>query len=172
MFRLNKLTDYAVVLMTHIATTPEPSLHTARELAEGTELPLTTVGKVLRGLLDHHLVTSHRGMKGGYTLARPAREISIAQIIGAFEGPIGFTECNTTPGCCDLEPSCTVRYNSGVIGKALQHALESIRLADLTKPMHESAAGRNGTVSITFGSGENHNEHDQHHHSRPYQPRI
>lgn len=171
MFRLNKLTDYAVVVMTHIASTPEPSLHTARELAEATLLPLATVGKVLRGLLDHHLVTSHRGMKGGYTLARPAREISIAQIIGAFEGPIGFTECNTTPGCCDLEPSCTVRYNSGVIGKALQHALEGIRLSDLTQPMHESGRRNGGTVSITFGSGAN-NEHDQQHHSRPHQPRI
>ena len=171
MFRLNKLTDYAVVLMNYIASTPAPSLHTARELAGGTQLPLTTVGKVLRGLLDHHLVTSHRGMKGGYALSRPAREISVAEIIGAFEGPIGFTECNTTPGCCDLEPSCTVRYNSGVIGKALQHALEGIRLSDLTKPMHESGRRNGGTVSITFGSGAN-NEHDQHHHSRPHQPRI
>lgn len=171
MFRLNKLTDYAVVVMTHMARSPEPSLHTARELAGGTQLPPATVGKVLRALLDHRLVTSHRGMKGGYALARPAREISVAQIISAFEGPIGFTECNTAPGCCDLEPSCTVRYNSGVIGKALQHALESIRLSDLTKPMHESSTGSGRTVSITFGSGEN-NEHDQHHHSRPYQPRI
>jgi len=170
MFRLNKLTDYAVVLMTHIAITPEPSLHTARELAEGTQLPLATVGKVLRVLLDHRLVISHRGMKGGYTMARPAREISVAQIIGAFEGPIGFTECNTTPGCCDLERSCTVRYNSGVIGKALQHALEGIRLSDLTKPMHESGTRNGGTISITVSPGEN-NEHDQHH-SRPYQPRI
>ncbi len=171
MFRLNKLTDYGVVLMTYIASTPEPSLHTARELAGGTQLPLATVGKVLRGLLDHHLVTSHRGMKGGYALARQAREISVADIIGAFEGPIGFTECNTTPGCCDLEPSCTVRFNSRVIGKALQHALEGIRLSDLTKPMHESGSRNGGTVSITFGSGAN-NEHDQHHHSRPHQPRI
>jgi FeS assembly SUF system regulator len=171
MFRLNKLTDYAVVVMTYIARSPEPSLHTARELAGGTQLPPATVGKVLRALLDHRLVTSHRGMKGGYALSRPAREISLAQIIGAFEGPIGFTECNTTPGCCDLESSCNVRYNSGVIGKALQHALENIRLSDLTKPMHESATGGSGgTVSITFGSGDN-NEHHQHH-SRPHQPRI
>lgn len=156
--------------MTYVARSPEPSLHTARELAAGTQLPSATVGKVLRGLLDHRLVISHRGMKGGYALARPAREISLAEIIGAFEGPIGFTECNTTPGCCDLERSCTVRYNSGVIGKALQHALQGIRLSDLTKPMHESGSGGGGTVSITFGSGEN-NEHNQHH-SRPYQPRI
>ena len=171
MFRLNKLTDYAIVLMTHIAHSPDDSLHTAREMGAGTDLRLATVGKVLRGLLDHHLVISHRGMKGGYALARPAREISVAEIIGAFEGPIGFTECNTTPGCCDLEPSCTVRHNSGVIGKALQHALEGIRLSDLTKPMRESGSRNGGTVSITFGSGENNNEHHQHH-SRPHQPRL
>ncbi len=171
MFRLNKLTDYAIVLMTHIAHCPASSLHSARELAEGTQLPLTTVGKVLRELLDHGLVTSHRGTKGGYALARSAADITVAEIIGAFEGPIGFTECNTTPGCCDLEPSCTVRYNSGVIGKALQHALEGIRLSDLTKPMHEGGTGGSRTVSITFGSGEN-DEHDDQHHSRPYQPRI
>jgi len=170
MFRLNKLTDYAIVVMTHIATSPPASLHTARELAAHTQLPLATVGKVLRGLLDRHLVISHRGVKGGYALSRQAKEISLAEIIGAFEGPIGFTACNTTPGCCDLERSCSVRYNSGVIGKALQHALEGIRLSDLTKPMQESSGGDGSTVSITFGSGEN-NEHHQHH-SRPYQPRI
>jgi FeS assembly SUF system regulator len=154
MLRLNKLTDYAIVLMTYIASTREPSLHSARELALGTQLPVATVGKVLRELLDHRLLTSHRGMKGGYTLARSADEISVAEIITALEGPVGFTECNTTPGCCDLEPSCTVRYNSAVIGRALQDALENIRLSDLTKPLHLAATGVGGkNVMITFGSG-------------------
>ena len=83
MFRLNKLTDYAVVVMTHMARSPEPSLHTARELAGGTLLPAATVGKVLRTLLDHRLLTSHRGMNGGYALARPAREVSVAEVIDA-----------------------------------------------------------------------------------------
>ena len=154
MLRLNKLTDYAIVLMTYIASTREPSLHSARELALGTQLPVATVGKVLRELLDHRLLTSHRGMKGGYTLARSADEISVAAIITALEGPVGFTECNTTPGCCDLEPSCTVRYNSAVIGRALQDALENIRLSDLTKPLHLATAGVGGkNIMITLGSG-------------------
>lgn len=155
MFRLNKLTDYAVVVMTYIASSPEASLHSARELAEGTQLPMATVGKILRELLDHGLLVSHRGKKGGYALARRAREISVAEIIAALEGPIGFTECNTTRGCCDLEPSCTVRNNSGVIGRTLQRALEGIRLSDLTRPLHavnSAMAGRN-IVSISLGSG-------------------
>jgi FeS assembly SUF system regulator len=155
MLRLNKLTDYAIVLMTHMADSPEASLHSARELAEGTQLPEATVGKILRELLDHGLVVSHRGAKGGYTLARGSRDISVADIIAALEGPIGFTECNTSPGYCDLEPSCTVRHNSGVIGRTLQRALQNIRLSDLTRPLHmatTATAGKN-FVSITLGSG-------------------
>ncbi len=155
MLRLNKLTDYAVVLMTYIASSPEPSLHSARELAEGTQLPVATVGKILRELLDHGLVVSHRGVKGGYALARDSDEISVAEIIAALEGPIGFTECNATPGSCDLEPSCTVRYNSGVIGRTLQRALANIRLSDLTRPLHLVATGNSdrSVVSITLDSG-------------------
>jgi len=155
MFRLNKLTDYAIVLMTYIASSSEPSLHSARELSKGTQLPEPTVGKILRGLLDHGLVVSHRGVKGGYALARGAEKISVAEIISAFEGPVGFTECNITPGCCDLEPSCTIRYNSGVIGRTLKDALENIRLSDMTKPLRMAATGSEGSnvVSITWGSG-------------------
>jgi FeS assembly SUF system regulator len=155
MFRLNKLTDYAIVVMRHIASSPEPSLHSARELAAGTHLPDATVGKILRELLDHGLVVSHRGVRGGYALARAASDISLAEIIAALEGPIGFTECNTAPGLCDLEPSCTVRYNSRIIGRMLQQALQNIRLSDLTMPLHLAATGASGrnVVSITSGSG-------------------
>jgi FeS assembly SUF system regulator len=152
MLRLNKLTDYAIVLMTYIAGSPEP-MHSARELAASTHLPEATVGKILRQLLDYGLVVSHRGMKGGYTLGRSAGEISVAEIISALEGPVGFTECNTTPGCCDLEPSCTVRHNSAVIGRTLQRALENIRLSDLTRPLHVAAVASNNIVAITLGSG-------------------
>ncbi len=157
MLRLNKLTDYAIVLMTHIATSPESALHSARELATGTQLPPATVGKILRALLDHDLVVSHRGAHGGYTLARRPGEISLAEIIAALEGPIGFTECNTEKGCCELESSCSVRYNSAVIGRTLQQALQSIRLADLAQPLRLAAAAPDGktVVSITLVSGRN-----------------
>ena len=155
MLRLNKLTDYAIVLMTHIASTPDPALHSMRAIAEGTQLPLTTVGKILRELLEHRLVVSHRGTKGGYALARDAQEISVAEIVAALEGPIGFTECNTAAGCCELEPSCSIRHNSGVIGRTLRRALENIRLSDLTKPLNLAATGNinSGMVSITLSSG-------------------
>ncbi len=153
MFRLNKLTDYAIVLMTYIASTPEPALHSARELAAGTQLPEATVGKILRELLDHGLVVSHRGVKGGYTLARQSDEITVAEIIAALEGPIGFTECNSSPGCCDFQPSCTIQSNSALIGRMLHRALQDIRLSDLIHPLHLPVKTDRGIVSITSAAG-------------------
>lgn len=154
MFRLNKLTDYGILLMTRVAVHEGERLHTARDLAAETRVPLPTVVKILRLLLDRGLLVSHRGVKGGYTLARAAESISAADIIEALEGPIGFTECSTTPGCCELERSCGVRGNSQVISRALSRALGGITLADLTKPMRlGSPDAPNVLTSITLTSG-------------------
>jgi FeS assembly SUF system regulator len=143
MFRLNKLTDYGIVLMAHVARTSLPGSeetpHTARSLAEATRLPLPTVGKLLRQLSDAGLLSSHRGVKGGYNLARQASTISVADIILALEGPIGFTECSVVPGLCEMERSCSIKINSQIIGDALRDALEHVMLADLNHqmPQHE-----------------------------------
>ena len=81
MFRLNKLTDYGIVLMAHVARSPEHTPHTARSLAKETRVPLPTVAKLLRQLHDAELLVSHRGMKGGYNLARDAGDISVSDIV-------------------------------------------------------------------------------------------
>ena len=153
MFRLNKLTDYGIVLMSYVASRPHLSLHTAREMAAGTKMHSATVGKIVRELVDHGLLVSQRGVKGGYALARPSETISIADIIDALEGPVGFTECYSTPGCCELETSCTVRSNSQVISRALRRTLEEIRLTDLIRPLHLTRATGDSVVSITLSSG-------------------
>ena len=139
MFRLNKLTDYGIVLMAHVARGDERMPHTARSLSEATKLPLPTVGKLLRQLSDSGLLSSHRGVKGGYNLARSAEGISVADIILALEGPIGFTECSVVPGLCEMERSCSIKINSQIIGDALRDALEHVMLSNLIKqmPPHE-----------------------------------
>jgi FeS assembly SUF system regulator len=139
MFRLNKLTDYGIVLMAHVARSAEDTPHTARSLAQDTRLPLPTVGKLMRQLSEHGLLTSHRGVNGGYNLARPAASISVADIILALEGPIGFTECSVVAGLCEMERSCSIKINSQIIGEALRDALERVTLAELNQqmPQHE-----------------------------------
>jgi Rrf2 family protein len=94
---------------------------------------------LMRQLSEHGLLTSHRGVNGGYNLARPAADISVADIILALEGPIGFTECSVVAGLCEMERSCSIKINSQIIGEALRDALERVTLAELNQqmPQHE-----------------------------------
>jgi len=156
MFRLNKLADYALVVMQYVATHPNEPPYTARSLAKATHVPAPTVVKVLKGLLDHDLLVSHRGVKGGYAPARPATQISIAEIIEAIEGPMGFTECAIAPGRCDLEGRCRIQANTRIIGEMMHQTLKSISLSDLTalRSIATRVPNRESLVtSITLRSG-------------------
>ena len=132
MLRLNKLSDYALVVMQYVSSHPASALHTTRELAKATHLPTTTVVKLLKLLLDADLLTSRRGVNGGYTLSRSASQISITAIIEAVEGRMGFTECQTSPGLCDLEGRCRIQVNARIISEMICQTLSAISLADLT----------------------------------------
>ncbi|MFB3813056.1 MAG: SUF system Fe-S cluster assembly regulator [Terriglobales bacterium] len=147
MIRLSKLTDYGILLMTQIARYPERPLHTARDLAAETQIPLPTVSKILKALANGGLLISHRGVKGGYSLVRAPQEISVGQIITVLEGPIGVTECGGVPGLCDMEPHCPMSANWRVISHALRQALENVTLPDLLHPLQAVASRNNFFIS-------------------------
>jgi FeS assembly SUF system regulator len=137
MVRLGKLTDYGLVLMTCIAKGQGAPIRTARDLARESRLPLSTVSKVLKGLLQSGLLISHRGIKGGYVLARDPHEISVLEMIAALEGPMALTECSTdVTGLCNLEQGCPIKSNQQIINQAVRGVLEKVTLSDLMEPMH------------------------------------
>ena len=101
-----------------------------------TQIPEPTASKVLKRLTRAGVVASHRGAKGGYTLARPARDIGIHQVIEALEGPIAVTECSdeSSDSLCEYETNCGVRANWQRINIAVQTALSQVTLADMARP--------------------------------------
>jgi len=135
MLRISKLTDYGIVILTHMAR-DERAVHSARDIASRSELPLPTVSKVLKMLGRAGLLVSHRGVKGGWSLARPPKKISVAEIITAIEGPIALTECSTDcPVRCDLEPVCPVRDNWRKINHVICNALENLSLFQMGREL-------------------------------------
>jgi FeS assembly SUF system regulator len=140
MIRIGRLTDYGIVLMTHVAANPVD--HSAAEIATEARLPLPTVSKLLRLLAKEGLLVSHRGVKGGYSLARPAEQISVAGIISAIEGPVALTLCTTVEhnGDCELEGCCPVQGHWQKINRAVRSALEDVTLADIVGPQPRPAA--------------------------------
>ena len=139
--RLTKLSDYGIVLLTFFARESERALYTARDLADESGLPLPTVSKILKALVRAELLASHRGVKGGYSLARLPNEISVAQIIGAIDGPIAVTDCSTHKAhLCDIERAWPVRRNWQHINAAVSHALGELTLAEMTSPISPTLA--------------------------------
>src|SRR5258708_19845578 len=105
MFRVNKLTDYGIVLMAHVARCQEHSVHSPSGLPEETHLPLPTVSKLLRQLSDHGLLVSHPAVKAGNPLPREPTQNPISDILLPHQRPIGFTHAGPAPAHCHLHPS-------------------------------------------------------------------
>lgn len=131
MFRLNRLTDYAVVVLTQMAQSDQ-GLTSAQQLAEHSGVPLPTVAKLMNLLSRHGIVTSHRGASGGYCLSRTAEEISVAAIVEAIEGPIALTACaEGSPDPCDVQSLCPMAGNWNEVNRAIRQALGNVSLSDM-----------------------------------------
>ena len=144
MIRITRLTDYGIVLLSRFASAEPATVHSARELASETGIPLPTASKILKALTRAGLLTSHRGTQGGYSLSRPAEEVTVSDIIGSLEGPIALTDCaGEADGNCDIELTCPVRTNWQRITDAIRDALEAIPLTEMTVsfPFHGDVDG-------------------------------
>ncbi len=133
MLRISKLADYGTVVMVYLAKHAQ-ELCNARDIALHTHLAVPTVSKILKRLTGAGLLTSVRGVAGGYRLQRPATEISVSQIIFALEEHKGFTECSLQPNDCSLQGVCTIQGNWRLISHAIETALDSVSLEALAKP--------------------------------------
>ena len=135
MLRITKQTDYGIMLVAHLASLPAGRIVSARDAADGTGLPVPMVSKILKALARGGLLSSHRGVKGGYSLARRPDQISVAEIIWALEGPIAMTECiDDLPVECQQQSSCPIQGNWQRINHAIRGALEGISLRDMALP--------------------------------------
>ena len=128
--RVSAKADYAVRAAAELAAAEEGPIKGER-LAEAQDIPLQFLEHILLELKHHGIVRARRGAKGGYWLAKPADEVTVAEIVRAVEGPIAHVQ-STPPE--DIE----YRGNSEQLQKVwiavranLRAVLEEVTLADL-----------------------------------------
>ncbi len=138
MLKLSKLTDYATVILSFMAK-QQQSMHAAIEISEVTGIALPTVSKILKLLVRAKVLSSVRGAKGGYLLARAPEKITVAAVISALEGPIALTECSASHKSCEQASGCEIQGNWGLINQKIYNALESVTLADMLMPVKQPA---------------------------------
>lgn len=132
LLRLSNFADYGVVVMSAAANAATGErLLSANRVAEQTGIPYATVAKLLGHLGRAGLLVSQRGVGGGFCLARPPKEISLADIVEAIDGPIALTHCSEPASDCDLSAACIVRPHWEPVNRAVRKALAEVTLADL-----------------------------------------
>jgi Rrf2 family cysteine metabolism transcriptional repressor len=134
---LSRKADYALLILSYLSQ----KTGTARAIKEKFGLSHPFVANILKELGRKGFVTSHRGVKGGYTLARAAESITLAELLESIEEGFRLAVCNThTPGhehdheCCSLAGACTLKSQIAVVHHRLLEVLRGVTLAELFNP--------------------------------------
>lgn len=143
--RLSRESEYGLEGLRVLANRPAGTVMLLREVAEAGGLPARFLAKIFLKLRRQHLVRSHRGLVRGYSLMRPAKTVTMREIIEAIEGPGLFERCAFWPSRCDQEHPCPVHRQWGEkLRPTLKEILEGITLAQVaaTTPRRAPRASR------------------------------
>ena len=136
MLKISRLTDYGLLAVVYLAR-HAGRVTSAREIAEFYYLPLPAVTKVLKTLHHGGVISSHRGVGGGYSFDGNAEVVTLGRLIEIFEGPWDLTECETFDdhgeATCAIRVACPSRRFMFGINRAVKGAFEQVTLDDLVR---------------------------------------
>lgn len=112
-----------------------------KDIAEQQNLPATYLEQLMVLLRKAGLVSATRGAHGGYALARPAAEITMAEIIEVLEGPLSLADCPTDTGCCGHPESCVVHGLWQQASQALIDVFSNVTLGTLAEQQRARDTG-------------------------------
>ena len=127
--------DYAARALLSLVLHGDGKPTSVRDIADRTGLPQPYLEQILLALKGAGVVRSKRGVGGGYVLARPPEEITLAAIVSAVDGPIAvgdFGEPHQN-GACDHEGQCVLLAVWANVGEYMRRHLEAMTLADIAE---------------------------------------
>jgi Rrf2 family protein len=92
--------------MVYLAGRPPGEICALRDVSSAQDVPESFLAKIFQSLVHAGLVSSHRGARGGFALAAPANEITVAMVIEAIDGPISLNHCVVWPESCSNSADC------------------------------------------------------------------
>jgi Rrf2 family protein len=139
MFSLTKKTDYALIALCCLAQDVEGQPMNTKVIAERYHIPGELLAKILQQLARESLVTSTSGPTGGYRLARPAHEISVADVINAVDGQPAVVQCfKSGPSACDQFDTCSIRNPMEIVQQRMARVLDDMTVHDLVMASTET----------------------------------
>jgi Rrf2 family protein len=106
--QITRQADYAVRAVLHLSTMQNGGRAPTSKIATEQKIPPSFLAKIVSQLSVAGVVQTSRGARGGVSLARDAKDISLLEVIEAIDGPITLNECVNDPKSCPFGDSCTV----------------------------------------------------------------
>ncbi len=108
--KLSRKSDYALRAVRRLASLPKGRLGSISSIAEHESIPREFLAKILKDLTRGGILTSYKGVKGGYTLIREPKEVNFLDVIEAIDGPLHLNLCTEPAGCrCEHYKTCDLR---------------------------------------------------------------
>jgi Rrf2 family protein len=150
-FSITRRGDYGLTAALYLARRGSGELAQIHEIAEHCKLPEPFLAQILRLLVRGGLVKSKKGVGGGFSLARAAKEINFLEILEALEGPVSVNRCQSPVDTCEHSGTCSMEHIWGKAQGALVGVLRESTLDDAYCPGHFPLSG-NGSAPRATGS--------------------
>ncbi|HOR01309.1 MAG TPA: Rrf2 family transcriptional regulator [Anaerolineae bacterium] len=129
--KLTRGADYGTLGILYLARQPRGRVVLINEIAEAQGVPESYLAKIFQDMAKAGLVRSHRGARGGFSLARLPEEITLRQIIEAIEGPVALNRCLDPREGCGQSAGCSVHTALAEVQRTLIDALDTVTLQSL-----------------------------------------
>lgn len=137
--RMSAKAEYAIRAMVQLATVDDAAVVKTDDLAKAQGIPAKFLVDILSELRTDRLVRSHRGRDGGYALARPAADISIADVMRCIDGPLASVRDIALGDLPYSGPTAALTDVWRALRASMRSVLEETTLADVaagTLPSH------------------------------------
>ncbi len=136
--KLTRGGEYGIRGVLYLAGQNDGKVSMLSAIAEAQDVPPRFLAKIFQALAKAGIVRSHRGAKGGFSLARSASEVTIKDVIEAIEGPIHLNVCLVGQGECDRDKICPMHQVWEEAQEKMMGVLARATFADLIKAEQEA----------------------------------
>ena len=128
--QFTKAEEYGIFGVLYLAEQPTGKVTPLSEISEVQGVPEKFLAKIFQSLSKSGIVRSHRGVKGGFSLGRPADTMTVREIVENIQGPYYIAKCLHAPGICEKK-DCPIKHLLTEAQNALMDVFNRKTIADL-----------------------------------------
>ena len=150
LLKLTKKVDYALLALSFLSQQETGKVVNIWEISEAYQIPTEILAKVLQRLSKKGILQSHHAPKGGYSLKKSSKDVSILDVINAIDGPVAILSCSDSHDkTCQQIDNCDIRSPLEKIQGKIMWLLEEMSLEEFTHSVPTTGGVLHGSINLS-----------------------